>query len=107
MEFNEYQKKALVTAAVKDSDGLILNGVMGLSGESGECIDMVKKHLFQGHDLDKEKMMDELGDVLWYIAITAEGLGYQLNEIAAHNVEKLRKRYPQGFDADRSINRDE
>ena len=107
MEFNDYQKQALKTAAVKTSDDLILNGVMGLSGESGECIDMMKKHLFQGHDLDRAKLMDELGDVLWYIAITAEGLGYDLNEIAVHNVEKLRKRYPQGFDADRSINRDE
>jgi len=106
MDFNEYQKNALKTASVKENDRLILNGVMGLSGESGECIDMMKKHLFQGHQLDNEKMMDELGDVLWYIAITAEGLGYELNDIAVHNIEKLRKRYPEGFSADRSIHRD-
>ena len=107
MDFNEYQKKALLTAGVSDKDKLILNGVMGLAGESGECIDMMKKHLFQGHQLDKEKLMDELGDVLWYIAVTAEGLGYRLADIASHNIAKLKKRYPEGFKAERSIHRDE
>ncbi len=107
MNFNEYQEKALLTAGVSDLDKLILNGVMGLAGESGECIDMMKKHLFQGHQLDQEKLMDELGDVLWYIAITAEGLGYRLEDIACHNIDKLKKRYPEGFKAERSINRDE
>lgn len=107
MDFNEYQEKALITAGVKEKDKLILNGVMGLAGESGECVDMMKKHLFQGHELNREKLLDELGDVLWYIAITAEGLGYRLEEIATYNIDKLHKRYPAGFQADRSINRHE
>ena len=105
MDFNEYQKQALRTAGVKDNTGLILNGVMGLAGESGECIDMVKKQMFQGHELDAAKMLDELGDVLWYVAITAEGLGLSLEEVAEYNITKLTKRYPEGFAADRSINR--
>ena len=107
MDFNEYQNKALRTAGVKEKDGLVLNGVMGLAGESGECIDIMKKHLFQGHELAAAKLLDELGDVLWYIAITAAGLDLTLDEVATYNIEKLNKRYPQGFEAQRSIDREE
>lgn len=107
MEFNDYQKKALRTAGDSEPKKLLLNGVMGLAGEAGECIDLMKKHLFQGHDLDREKLKDELSDVLWYVAAVASGLEIELDEVAVHNVNKLIKRYPEGFDADRSINRDE
>ena len=103
----EYQKLAMRTASDLDTCGLILNGVMGLNGEAGECIDIVKKHLFQGHDLDKEKLIDELSDVLWYAAITSEGLGVTLDDVMRHNVEKLQKRYPDGFSAERSIHRED
>jgi NTP pyrophosphatase (non-canonical NTP hydrolase) len=105
MDFNEYQQLALRTAANTASDRLLLNGVMGLCGEAGECIDVLKKHLFQGHELDKEKIIDEAGDCLWYLAAIAAGLGIDLGEVAAGNVEKLRKRYPEGFEAERSVNR--
>lgn len=100
----EYQLLALRTAN-KEKD-LVLNGVLGLSGETGEVADIVKKHLFQGHELNEDKLIDELGDVLWYIAITAKGLGVGLEEVARHNVEKLKKRYPEGFATERSINRE-
>ena len=103
----EYQKLAMRTASDLDTYGLILNGVMGLNGEAGECIDIVKKHLFQGHELDKEKLIDELSDVLWYAAITSEGLGVTLDDVMRHNVEKLQKRYPNGFSAERSIHRED
>lgn len=106
MTGNEYQQRALRTASAQTARELILNGVMGLSGESGECIDIVKKHMFQGHNLDREKLIDELGDVLWYIAITAAGLDVGLDDIMQHNVDKLRARYPEGFDAERSIHRE-
>ncbi len=106
MNLNEYQQAALRTASRdSDSKALILNGVLGLAGESGEVADIVKKHLFQGHELDKDKLLDELGDVLWYIAITAKGIGVTLNDIATHNVDKLKKRYPKGFESERSVNR--
>ncbi len=104
MNFNEYQKLALRTAN-KDKD-LILNAALGLAGESGEVADLIKKHLFQGHELNKEKIIDELGDILWYIAIMAEGLGVEMEVIPTHNIDKLRKRYPNGFEAERSINRE-
>ena len=107
MIMNEYQELALRTASSKSKEELILNGVLGLAGESGEVADIVKKHLFQGHELNTAKLLDELGDVLWYIAITAKGIGVELDDIAAHNIDKLRKRYPQGFEIERSVNRNE
>ena len=103
----EYQEKALRTANKLTRSELILNGVMGMNGEAGECIDLVKKHLFQGHNLDERKLKDELSDVLWYVAITCEGLGITMDEVMQHNVEKLLRRYPNGFGAEESINREE
>ena len=108
MTINEYQKLAMTTLnpdlSKKD---VLINGVMGLCGESGEAIDIVKKWLAQGHALDKEKLAKELGDICWYVAETATALDLSLEDIMAANIEKLRKRYPEGFDADRSRNRSE
>ena len=108
MNANEYQALALVTCnKTLEPEQLLTNGVMGLCGEAGECCDLVKKHLFQGHALDREKLIDELGDVAWYLAVTSRALGADLDEVLTHNVEKLRKRYPEGFDPERSIHRAE
>lgn len=103
----EYQKKAMRTASELTRGALIMNGVMGLCGEAGECIDLVKKSSFQGHDLDEGKLIDELGDVLWYCAILAEGIGTTIDAVMEHNIAKLKKRYPDGFDADKSVHRTE
>ena len=86
---------------------LILNAAMGLCGESGEVIDLVKKHLFQGHDLDDEKLIKELGDVAWYLAEAATALNVNLSEILEKNIKKLENRFPDGFNSNRSINRGE
>ena len=107
MNFNEYQTLAMKTASDTSKQNLILNGVMGLCGEAGECIDIVKKHMFQGHELNREKLIDEASDCLWYLAEIASGLEMTLEEIAKHNVDKLKKRYPNGFDAEKSQNRSE
>ncbi len=108
MTINEYQKLAMKTLNPELSEkDVLINGVMGLCGESGEAIDIVKKWLAQGHELDKEKLAKELGDISWYLAETATALGYSLEDIMAANIEKLRKRYPEGFDSERSIHRDE
>ena len=106
MTGNEYQKLAMTTLnpALSKKDVLI-NGVMGLCGESGEAIDIVKKHLHQGHPLDKEKLAKELGDVAWYLAETAFALDLSLEQILRANLDKLSRRYPQGFEAERSMNR--
>lgn len=106
MSGNEYQRLALRTAGDGDIKYLIENGVMGLNGEAGECIDIVKKWRFQGHPLDSKKLKDELGDVLWYVAITAAAIGCELNDVMQHNIDKLRKRYPEGFDVERSVHRE-
>lgn len=108
MTINEYQKLAMTTLnpALSEKDVLI-NGVMGLCGESGEAIDIVKKWLAQGHELDKEKLAKELGDICWYLAETATALGLSLEDIMEANIKKLRTRYPEGFDAARSVNRTE
>ena len=85
----------------------IENGLMGLNGEAGECIDILKKSKFQGHVLDKAKIIDELGDVLWYIAESVTGLEVTLEDIAQHNIEKLKARYPKGFEVGKSTHREE
>lgn len=104
---NEYQREALRTAAGLDPQSLMLNGVLGLCGESGECADMVKKHLFQGHGLDEVHLAKELGDCAWYLAVAAHAIGDDLETIFQMNVDKLRKRYPDGFSAERSQHREE
>lgn len=107
MGANAYQRAALRTAGTTNPGDLLLNGVMGLNGEAGECIDMVKKHMFQGHPLDTGKLAKELGDVAWYLAVTAYAIGYDLEDVLKMNVQKLKERYPDGFDAERSNNRKE
>lgn len=109
MTINEYQKEALRTDTaymMLTPTGRLSNGLMGLNGEAGEAIDILKKHLFQGHELDREHLAKELGDVAWYLAVTADALGYTLEEILTMNVQKLRARYPDGFDPGRSIHRE-
>jgi NTP pyrophosphatase (non-canonical NTP hydrolase) len=107
MTINEYQILAMTTANKELSRTQMLeNGVMGLCGEAGECIDLVKKNRFQGHELDRDRLIGELGDVAWYLAEAAYALGVDLEEVLSRNVEKLRKRYPQGFTREQSVVRD-
>ncbi|MBQ1931535.1 MAG: nucleoside triphosphate pyrophosphohydrolase family protein [Lachnospiraceae bacterium] len=108
MTINEYQKLAMTTLNKELSDrDILINGVMGLCGESGEAIDIVKKHLAQGHDLDKAHLAEELGDIAWYLAEVVTVLGYDLEDILQANIDKLRKRFPEGFEVERSIYREE
>lgn len=106
---NDYQRAALRTAQMDNfsNEEVLLNGVMGLNGEAGEVIDLVKKARFQGHELDTEKLMKELGDIAWYLAVTAISIGYSLSDVFDANIAKLQKRYPDGFDKARSMNRAE
>ena len=87
-------------------DDHLFNGVLGLAGEAGECADLVKKCFFQdGRDI-REDLKDELGDVLWYVVEAVTAMGLTLEEVAQHNVDKLKRRYPEGFSADRSLHRE-
>ena len=108
MTVNEYQKQAmaLLNPELTQKD-ILVNSVMGLCGESGEAVDIVKKHLFQGHDLNQEALKKELGDIAWYLAEAATALDVPLEEIFQGNLDKLHKRYPNAFDSQRSQNREE
>lgn len=130
MTINGYQKLALRTEATKDvytarGDVLrafmmsrgsmklqdvqgvmrLLEGLMGLNGEAGEAVDILKKVLFQGHKLDREHIAFELGDICWYLALAADAIGYDLETIMKMNIDKLYARYPDGFEVDKSVNR--
>ena len=106
MTVNEYQRLAMSTLnPALDRKEVLINSVMGLCGESGEAIDIVKKWLAQGHELDKVRLAKELGDVAWYLAEAATALDIPLEEIFQGNLDKLKKRYPEGFDARKSMTR--
>ena len=109
MTINEYQAAALRTAQTDklSASDLLLNSALGLCGESGEVADLVKKHRFQGHDLDFDHIAKELGDVAWYLAVGAYAIGFDLESIFRMNKEKLEARYPDGFSVNRSLHRAE
>jgi NTP pyrophosphatase (non-canonical NTP hydrolase) len=103
---NEYQQLANRTSgAGKEGERRQVIAALGLAGEAGEFANIIKKKTAHGHDIPKEELADELGDVLWYLAEAATACGLTLNEIAAMNVEKLKARYPDGFSEERSRNR--
>lgn len=106
MKANEYQILA-ISSMNKDltKKDMLINSMMGLNGEAGEAIDLVKKHLFHGHELNKEALIKELGDIAWYLAEAAYALDIDLETVLKLNIEKLKKRYPNGFEVSKSINR--
>ena len=107
MTINEYQNLAMRTSNKNlTKDFHIMNGALGLAGESGEVADLVKKHVMQGHMLDFDHIAKELGDICWYIAEMATAIGWDMESIMQLNIDKLRKRYPEGFSVDRSVHRE-
>ena len=107
MTIQEYQQLAMRTLNPQlDKRDMLLNSVMGLCGESGEAIDLVKKHMMHGHEFDREKFAGELGDIAWYLAEAAQAIGMPLEEVLRMNIDKLNARYPEGFSAERSRNRE-
>lgn len=108
MDLNQYQQEMLRTAGdIELNNECLTLGALGISGEAGEVTDYIKKVIFHGHDLDKETIALELGDVLWYLAYISKTIGIPLEKIAAMNIEKLKNRYPDGFSQKKSINRQE
>jgi NTP pyrophosphatase (non-canonical NTP hydrolase) len=103
---NDYQRMAMRTSGeYKSKHDMLRNAVYGLNGESGEVIDILKKHEFQGHAFDRDKIIDEAGDVCWYIAEIAYVLDVKLEDVFEGNINKLSKRYKNGFSKEESINR--
>lgn len=107
MTLNEYQSLAQRTRNTALSpDDHLMNGCLGLAGETGEVCDLVKKCFFQDRRDIRDKLFNELGDVMWYLAEAVSAMGWTLDDIAKGNIAKLRARYPEGFSADRSLNRE-
>lgn len=91
----EYQREALKTNN-PNADTLLMTA-MGLAGEVGEYVELIKKFRFHSRGLDNYQAADELGDILWYLAVASNAIGISLEEIAQRNITKLRIRFPQGF----------
>ena len=108
MNFTEYQELAARTLGRdRTHEQQLANAALGLTGEAGETAEIIKKHLFHATPLDADALVKELGDCLWYIGAFATVLGLSMDDIASRNIDKLRKRYPEGFSAERSRNRTE
>lgn len=109
MTLSDYQSQAARTASdhmlpEKRHTGLNC-AAMGLAGEAGEFCDEVKKVQHHGKTLDPERLKNELGDVLWYVAHTCNVMGWSLEDVARANIEKLWKRYPNGFSTEAALAR--
>ena len=108
MDANKYQFLAYRTANHDLSKfDQLRNAAYGLNGEAGEVIDLLKKHEFQGHDLDYNEIVKELGDVAWYLALACTAIGVPMSAVLQHNIDKLKSRYPDGFKTENSVNRKE
>lgn len=108
MNPNEYQKLAMRTCSIpyEQKDDMVRHAIFGLTSEAGEVAGIFQK-VYQGHAIDPEHLKKELGDCLWMIAEACEAMGFTMEDIMELNIEKLRKRYPEGFSSERSLNRAE
>lgn len=104
IDYYQYKSKRTIRFDVDRKDN-VTNFAISLAEESGEVLGIIKKHLYHGHELDIDDLENELGDVLWYVAALATVHGLKLSDIAKRNVQKLEKRYPNGFSQEDSINR--
>lgn len=99
MTFAEYQKLALRTAGPKGE------AILGIGGEVGELQNKYKKQEYHGHEFNDGEIAEELGDILWYVAVLAASEDVDLERLAVDNIKKLRSRYPNGFTIEDSVNR--
>ncbi len=108
MTLDDYQRRAARTmnAGLSETERLI-DAAAGLAEEAGEVLGLVRKHVYMGHALDRDRLTRELGDALWCVAAVATSLGVTLEAVAAANLEKLRRRYPEGYSDEASRARSE
>lgn len=106
MTGNEYQKLAMRTCSIPYSDkgGMMNHAVFGLCSEAGEVAGLFQK-VYQGHELDPEHLKKELGDCLWMIAEACTAMNWTMEDVMQMNIDKLRARFPEGFDPERSLHR--
>jgi NTP pyrophosphatase (non-canonical NTP hydrolase) len=91
---------------LNDEQIMIVWNAIGLSGESGEVADLVKKGIFHQRGIDTDKLKKELGDVLWYLAALCTQFGWTMEEVMQLNIDKLKARFPEGYDPERTTFRD-
>ena len=103
MFIEKYQIES--TRTMKFDDDVVLHCCMGMAGETGEVIDLIKKSVFYKKELDKDKVLEELGDVMFYIVNLATSLNISMSDVLQHNIDKLKKRYPHGFSEEDAIRR--
>lgn len=84
----------------------LLQGLVGATTEAAEALDIHKKTMWQNHPHERDRLLSELGDALFYISIATDALDSSIEEIMQMNVEKRKRRYPNGWDPNRSLNRD-
>ena len=106
MTGNEYQRLAMRTCNIPydDEKGMLHHAVFGLTSEAGEVAGIMQK-VFQGHGFDKEHMKKELGDCLWMIAEACTALGFEMEVVMQTNIDKLKARFPDGFEVEKSLHR--
>ena len=106
LKANDYQKMAMRTCSIpcSDKNAMLYHAVFGLNSEAGEVAGLLQKE-YQGHKFELEHITKELGDCLWMIAEACEALGITMEDVMITNINKLKLRYPDGFDPERSINR--
>ena len=98
----------ILAGIIRDKDvGGLVNGLLGLSGEAGELSDLFKKWIFHNAPLNEGHAKKELGDVMWYVGLICRSMGWSLDEIMEMNIDKLKARYPEGFDTELSNHRKE
>lgn len=107
MTFHDFQELSKRTIPNESRKNVLSNYSMGIAGEAGEVVDLFKKHLHHGHTLDELEVLNEIGDVLHYAAGLATIINWPLESAARMNIDKLEKRYPNGFSKEDSINRSE
>lgn len=103
-----YQMDAMRTASipVEDTGAMMTHAIFGMCSEAGEVAGIFQK-VYQGHDIEGDHLKKELGDVLWMVAEACTAAGFKMSEVMAANIEKLQKRYPEGFDSEHSLHRAE
>lgn len=108
MTGSEYQRLAMQTCNIppENKSDRFYHAVFGLNSEAGEVAGILQKK-YQGHEADKQHMMKELGDCLWMIAEACEAIGTSMDTVMEMNIEKLKARYPDGFEVERSLHREE
>ena len=94
-EYQEFCAKGILPATLEREP--IVGFALGLAGESGEVVDDIKKKYFHGRTIEPDHTIEELGDVMWYVANIATQLGVTLDEVIERNADKLRVRYPQMY----------